>query len=188
MTGPDPSRTRWHLLFDDLEAQFEAAQSAELDEEVADRTRREAARLEFADRLRPTVGSPVSVAVLGAGTVRGRLADVGPDWALIVEPPSRDVLVRLGAVLGVDGLSARSAAPASAGVVVGRLNLGHALRGLARSRVVATFVLVDGTAVVGRIDRVGADFVELTATGSTGRPEAAVRVVPHGALALVRAP
>ena len=51
--------------------------AAELDAEVADRTRREAAQLALVDRARAAVGHPVTLRVLGAGPVDGLLADVG---------------------------------------------------------------------------------------------------------------
>jgi hypothetical protein len=70
----------------------------------------------------------------------------------------RRALVPLAAVAAVDGL-ATHAAPA-AGVVESRLGLGHALRALARDRVVVR-VRTGGTDLTGRIERVGADHVDL---------------------------
>lgn len=178
----------WWDLLRDVEAQFDAADAAELAAEVADRTRREAARLALVDRLEPAVGSAVAVGVLGAGTVRGRLDGAGPDWLLVVEPPSRDVLVPFGAVGWVEGLSARSGEPALRPAVASRLGLGHALRTVARSRATVTIVLVDGSRVAGTIDRVGRDFVEVTDDGAEGHRRGArtVRAVPFRALAAVR--
>ena len=180
---------RWQALFDDLEAQVAALEDAELQAEVRDRSRREAARLRVVDRLRPAVGSALVVTVLGGAVVRGALVDAGADWALLDEG-GRDALVALPALLGVTGLGRESGAPGSEGQVERRLDLRWALRGLARSRAGVQVVLVDGSVLGGTLDRVGADHVEL-AEHPPGEPRRAasvrqVRLVPFTALALVR--
>ncbi len=83
-----------------------------------------------------------------------------------------------------------AAAPSAGGVVARRLTLGHALRALARDRVVVRLA-VDGGEVVGRLDRVGADHVDVTsvADGSGGRPPgrtARCWTVPIAAIRVVR--
>ena len=181
---------RWQALFDDLEAQVEAAQAAELHAEVTDRTRREVALLRLSDRLRATQGHPVAVMVWGAGAVHGRLLDAGPDWLLLEEAGLREALVPLGAVLAVTGLGARSAVPGSEGEVGRRLDLRWALRGLARDRAGVSVVLRDGTALAGTLDRVGADHVDVAEhpPGEARRAGAVrqVRVVPLSAVSLLR--
>ena len=114
---------RWEALFGDLEAQAEQLAAAELQAEVADRTRREHGLLRLVDRLRETEGHPLALTVNGAGVVHGRLLDAGTDWLLLDETGRREVLVPLAAVLGVTGIGARSAAPGSEGEVVRRLDL-----------------------------------------------------------------
>jgi hypothetical protein len=165
---------RWQRLFDDLEAQFDAAQAAELSAEVAERTRREAALLRFVDRLRPVVGADLVVHVPGNETIRGRLVDCGTDWALLEEPGLREVLVPLVAVLGVTG-AGRAASADEGGAVAKRLDLRWALRGLARSRSGVTLRLVDGSAVTGTLDRVGADHLDLAEHGTDGAGPAVSR-------------
>lgn len=181
---------RWRALFDDLEAQFDAAAVAELAGEVAERSRIEAGQVRLGDRLAAAQGHPVAVTVPGAGVLRGRLADAGVDWLLLDEGGGREALVPAAAVLGITGLSARSAAPGSEGEVGKRLDLRWALRGLARSRAGVALVLRDGSGVTGTLDRVGADHVDLAehAAGEARRASAVrgVRLVPLGALALVR--
>jgi hypothetical protein len=180
---------RWRGLFDDLEAQFEAAQAAELAGEVAERTRRETALLRLADRLRAAEGAALAVTVPGPGVLRGRLLDAGVDWLLLEESGARELLVPLSAVLGVTGTGPRSAAPQDSPVAK-KLDLRWALRGLARSRTGVVLGLVDGSVVTGTLDRVGADHLDLAEHGLGEARRAAavrqVRLVPLSALALVR--
>jgi len=180
---------RWQGLFDDLEAQFDAAEAAELVGEVAERTRRESALLRLVDRLRAAEGAPVTLTLPGAGVLRGRLLDAGSDWVLVEEGGGREVLVPLSAVLGVSGLGPRSAAPDDSPVAK-RLDLRWALRGLARSRTGVALGLVDGSLVTGTLDRVAADHLDLAehGLGELRRAGAVrqVRLVPLPAVAFVR--
>ncbi|BEP14701.1 hypothetical protein acdb102_30120 [Acidothermaceae bacterium B102] len=181
---------RWQALFADLEAQYDAAQAAELAAEVADRTRREAARLRLCDRLAGAVGGAVTVDVWGAGAVRGRLVSAGVDWVLVEEQTGGEVLVPEEAVTSVRGLTAWSQSPGSEGVVAGRLDLRYCLRGVARNRAGVSVVLRDASVVTGTIDRVGFDFFEL-AEHPMGEPRRASavqdsRAVRLAAVALLR--
>ncbi len=78
---------RWEDLFADLELQWEANEAAELASELADRSRREAGYLRMIDRMRPVVGYPTRLRVLGgqhAGeSLHGTLAALGMDWLLL---------------------------------------------------------------------------------------------------------
>ena len=181
---------RWEELFRDLEGQLEAAETAEVAAEVADRTRREAALLRLVDRLRPATGHPVRLQVRGAGQLSGRLQQVGVAWVLVAEPAGRQALVPLTAVLAVAGLGALSSSPDREERVFAGLGLGSALRAIARDRLPVTVTLVDGGTITGTVDRVGADFLEL-AEHAAGEPRrrtevSGVRAVPFEGLALVR--
>ncbi len=178
---------RWDELFGDLEGQLAAVEAADLSAEVADRTRRESALLTLADRARGALGSRVTVQASGAGQVDGVLVDVGSDWLLLADDTGRDVLLPLTAVLGIAGLAVWSGPPT--GQVVARLGLGSALRALARDRARLTLHLVDGSALTGTIDRVGADFLEVSdrAGEVPGARSHAVRTVATAALAVIRA-
>ena len=181
---------RWDDLFGDLEGQLAAAAAAELDTEVADRSRREAAQLCLVDRARAAVGHPVVVRVQGAGPIDGVLAAVGAQWLLVAEAGGRDALVPLTAVVAVAGLRAWSDTPGAGGRVFARLGLGSALRGIARDRLPVQVGLADGSALTGTVDRVGADFVEVTEHGPGERRRWAeatgVRTIPFAALAVLR--
>lgn len=181
---------RWQALFGDLEGQWEAAAAAELAAEVSDRTRREQAQLRLVDRLRPALGAVVAVTVEGPATVHGVLTSVGSDWLLLTEQTGREALVPVGAVLTVGGLVARSEPPHGEGAVVARMDLRYTLRGIARGRATVAVMLRGGTTVTGTIDRVGADFVELSEhpAGEPRRTRAvrAVRTMPLDALVVVR--
>jgi hypothetical protein len=180
---------RWRRLFDDLEAQAEAASEAELAAEVAERSRREAALVHLRDRLAAAHGASVTVHLPGAGQVQGLLADSGVDWLLLEERGAGEVLVPLAAVLGVVGVGAAAAVP-DVSAVGRRLDLRWALRGLARSRTAVRLVLADSSVLPGTLDRVGADHVDLAEHGRDELRRAPavrqVRLVPLTALVAVR--
>jgi hypothetical protein len=179
---------RWTALFDDLEAQLEAAQAAEQAAEVAERSRREAALLGLLDRLRPAVGTAIGVHLPGPVVLRARLLDCGADWLLLEEQGGREVLVALRAVLGVTG-AGRTAVVTTRSAVAKRLDLRWALRGIARSRTGVSVGLTDGTLLTGTLDRVGTDHLDLAehAPGEARRAAAVrqVRLVPLHALVQV---
>lgn len=179
---------RWRDLFDDLEGQLVAAEATALDGEVADRSRREAALVHLRGRLAAATGRELGLQVLGAGLLRARLLDTGPDW-LLLEENGAELLVPMSAVLGVTGVVAATREP-DTGAVALRLDLRWALRGLARSRTGVVLCLVDGSLVTGTLDRVGADHVDVAEHGRGEARRAGavrqVRLVPLRAIAVVR--
>ncbi|MCW2622227.1 MAG: hypothetical protein JWL64_1829 [Frankiales bacterium] len=181
---------RWQALFDDVEAQFAAAERQDWDAEVRDRTRRELATLRTVDRLRPVLGQPVELRVLGTGALPGTLREVGPDWLLVEGVGARAVLVSLRSVLSVTGVGRTTAAPGSEGAVARRLTLPWALRGLVRSRTGVAVTLIDGSVLAGTLDRVGADHADIAEhpPGEQRRAPAVqrIRLVPVTALGTVR--
>jgi hypothetical protein len=179
-------RVRWELLFADLEAFAEATERAEFQVDVADRGRAERAALTLADRLRGHLEAELAFRLLGGDVVRGRLLDVGSDWVLLDD--GCQVVLPTAAVIGVEGLSRLAAAPPDE--LGRRVGVGVVLRRLSRDRAPVRVGLLDGTALTGTIDRVGADHLDLARHAADElRRVGSVRgvvVVRLGALAQVR--
>lgn len=175
---PAPGR-RWEQLFADLEAQLAAGRADEARWDVAELTRAERARVNLADRLRGAVGTRVRVAVAPEDPLAGVVAEAAAQWLLLDLGAGRRAVVPTRAIRTVEGLGPRVAPPA--GRLESALGLGHVLRALARDRVVAS-VRTDVGAVSGRLDRVGADHVDVTPDAPGGR---AVSVPFHALLAVV---
>jgi hypothetical protein len=145
-------------FLDDLEQQAEALYDDERAGELADRSRAEYAAVTLASRLMASVDTSLTVDLLGPGPVTGLLQRVGADWCLL-HGAAQDWVVRLAAVLAVDGASPRSV-PEVAWSPVSRLGLGSALRRVADSAQPCRVHATDGTVRDGVLTRVGADFVE----------------------------
>lgn len=180
---------RWEALFADLDGQLEAAAAEEHAAEVADRSRREVARLHLAHRAALAVGATLSASVSGAGVVAGRLLRSGPGWWLLAADGG-EALVCTDAIGWVNGLPALAAEPEAEGQVESRLGLGYVLRCIARDRAGVTVLLRDASAVTGTLDRVGADFVDIAehAPGEWRRSASVrgARTVPFAAIAVIR--
>ena len=145
-------------LLDDLEQQAEALYAADRAGELADRSRAEYAAVTLASRLMASIGQELLVEVSGPGQVAGVLQRVGADWCL-VHGPAQDWLVRLAAVVAVEGASERSL-PEVAWSPLARLGLGSALRRLADAGERCLLHAVDGGSREVVLTRVGRDFVE----------------------------
>ncbi|WP_188939653.1 hypothetical protein [Nakamurella endophytica] len=186
---------RWERLFEDLEGRFDDLSAQEVRAEAADRQRVAAGRLLLASRLAGAVGADVRLRTVAGLAVDGRLRHAGPDWVLVEDAAGADVVVHLAAVTVVHGLTTVTG-PAATGVAA-RLDLRHALRGLARDRAPVVAVVTGPgpsggpSEVAGTVDRVGADFVELGvhAPWEPRRPSGtrSVAAVPLAQLVVVRA-
>lgn len=174
---PSPPE-RWERLFADLEAQLDAGRREEARWEVAELTRAERARVPLGDRLREAVGSVVRVAVGADDVVEGTVLDAAAQWMLLDAGHGRRAVVPTAAVVVVEGLGGRAAPPA--GRVESGLSLGHVLRSFARDRAVVAVRTAAGEQL-GRIDRVGADHLDLSLLQPAGRQV----VVPFVALRAV---
>lgn len=173
---------RWDALFADMELQAQALEADARDAQVAELTRAERASVHLVDRLRSGVGAPVELLVRSGGRVGGVVLDVAAGWVL-VEDGRREHLVPVAGLVSVRG--APSVAAAGVGSALRRLGLGHALRALARDRCLVRCETVGG-AVVGRVDAVGADHVDIgVADPADGRPTGVQEAVLLAALTLV---
>ncbi|KQX69867.1 hypothetical protein [Angustibacter sp. Root456] len=151
---------RWENLFADLEGELEAAEAAERQGEIAERTRAELSQVPWIDRL--AAAREVSLDLLGGATVHGAVVTVGDGWAVLATSGHRPapVVVRLAAVVGAHGLE-RGVRAAGRAQVERRLGLAAALRRITRDRSPVTLALVDGRRRVGTLDAVGADHLDL---------------------------
>lgn len=179
---------RWDRLDADLAAQAEVLDAQQRATEVAERLRHEVGRVLLVDRLRAGLGSDVVLACSGQVTVRGVLSRVASDALVVLEAGGRECLVASSHVLSVSGMAGAAATPRAE--VSDRLGFRILLRAIARDRSGVRLALVDGSAVDGTIDRIGADYVELAAhPAAEARRRGAVRgvrVVPLGGLVAVR--
>jgi hypothetical protein len=175
---------RWERLFADLEARLAAEERNAWEGDLADLVRAERAQLTLADRLRAHLGESLTWSLgFGDPSLDGELLDVGADWVLI-KAVRGETLIPIAAVQCVGGLS-RAAGP-DPGVVARRLGLGVVLRGLARDRAAVSVVLRGELSLVGTIDRIGKDHLDL-AVHAADRPRRsnavhAVRCLPIQAI------
>ena len=165
-------------LFDDLEGQASALWEADREAELADRAQAEYASVTLAGRLMASAGTTVSLELPGVGRVAGELRRVGQDWCLLAGPAG-DWVVPLRHVQGVRGASTR-AVPEVAWSPVHRLGLRSALRRLAEGGVSCLLHLAGPARLEARVERVGADFVEVVTSG--GEPV----LVPYAAIVAVQ--
>jgi hypothetical protein len=147
---------------------------------VAEAVRAEYSQVDLASRLFASLGAPLRLSVTGVGTVAGRLGRAGEGWCLL-DSGAQEWVVRLAAVTTLRGLTDRAAGASRP--VTARLGLGSVLRGLAESRAETLLHRTDGSTLQGVLGRVGADFVEVEASGDL---DVYVDAVPFAALAAVR--
>ena len=176
---------RWDDLFEDLEGQLAAAGQLDHEAQVAELVRAEQGAISLADRLRGHGEEPLELRLLAGVRVSGRLREVAETWFILESAPHR-VLVPLGSVVTASGLGRRARAEGS--TVRRTLSLGTALRTLARDRAAVTCLLrsagEDPLTVVGTIDTVGSDYLEIMpARGASAHGTVAV---PFTALIAVR--
>lgn len=165
-------------VLDDLEGQAQAAFAAEREAELADRARAEYGAVSLASRLMASVGTSVSLDLPTLGRVEGTLQRVGEGWCLL-DAGGQDWVVPLRHVVSVHGASQRSV-PEVAWSPVSRLGLRSALRRLADSGAPCQLCLGDGSRPEVRVERVGADFLEVMTASHE------LVLVPHDTVVAIR--
>lgn len=167
---------RWDGLFADLEAQADSLEHHERAVEISERTRIEVGALSLADRLRPAVGAQIRLRCRGELGIAGVLRQVSAQWVLLDGGRGDETLIAADNVVSVAGVS-RLAAASVHGVVESRLGIRQVLRGIATDRSTCQIRLADSSTVVGTIDRVGSDFVEVALHVNDVRRRSEVREV-----------
>ncbi|MBP2215930.1 hypothetical protein [Arthrobacter sp. CAN_C5] len=168
---------RWDALFLDLESQFAAADLIAVENEIAERTRREQVSVPLMGRLRGQTGSVVRIRTRCGTVFGGEVHHVGAEW-VVLGTGSGPAMIPAAAIGSVEGLGRHTAPERSA--VTARLGLGSVFRAFARDRTSLTIQLAaDGTRINGTIDRVGRDFFELASvpSGELRRPDSVASVV-----------
>lgn len=188
---PSLARMRWEALFEDMEAQFAAADRMGFEAEVSERARVEIADISLGDRLRGAKGQTIGLFLKGGRRLRGVLVHVGSEWT-VVDEGWHQWLVPYASVLSYEGLGRLAFAEGS--TIRKTLGLGSALRGLARDRANLSVHVTDGSGsdhtLEGVIDRVGRDYFDLAVTvpGEARRVGnvTSVRTVPFAAMVALR--
>lgn len=169
----------WRDVLADLESQLDAADQSDFAAEVADRVDREATSWRWLDRLRDA--GPVTLELAGAGAVRGRVQDSGPDWLLLTptagETPVSALLIRPDAVSGIAG-AGPTGVPVQ-GAIAARWTFPLVLRRMVREDPHVQVWRTDGGRLSGQPLLVGQDYLEL-ACGQGNR-----QLVPFDAIAAV---
>lgn len=148
---------RWDRLFEDLEGQLHDEELAQRDADVVDRIRAERSRITLGERLRRHRG-PIHLVLQRGRLIVGDVLDAGAGWVVVQDGARGRALVPTAVVVEIEGLG--WAGQGTEGVSA-QLGLGHPLRALARDRAVVEIEDVIGRSLVGTIDAVGADAVEV---------------------------
>lgn len=148
---------RWEALFEDLEAQLEAAAAREKTSEIQEAVRIERARETLIERLTPQLNAQVEIGLLGGEKIHGQLAALGTDWFMLRRGESEELipLAALGSWLQRSPGEREDSRRVRAG-------LGQALRALVRDRARVSVGGIDGSLLAsGTLDQAGKDFVEI---------------------------
>ena len=167
---------RWDGLFADLAAQADRLEAVDRAVEVTERTRIEVGALSLGDRLRAALGSQVRLRCRGEFRMAGTLLQASTQWVLLDGGRGDETLVSVTNLVSVTGLT-RLAAGAPHAAVESRLGIRQVLRGIAADRSTCQIRLADASTVVGTLDRVGGDFVEVALHTSDVRRRTEVREV-----------
>jgi hypothetical protein len=151
---------RWERLFTDLESQAAAQLRAEVDGELADKTRHARGEVPFVDRLRAAGGRRVTLRMGGGLVATGIVRQVAREWLVLGQDgTSTPSLVATGAIRSAQGVG-RDATPPGVSPLV-ELPLRSMLRIVARDRSPVRLWLTDGQVLEGTLDDVGRDHIDV---------------------------
>ncbi|WBL17982.1 hypothetical protein [Citricoccus sp. NR2] len=178
---------RWEALFADLEGELAAQRWQEIEATAAELTRGDRAQIALGQRLQAAVGTQVRVGLTGGGMMPMMLQSAAPEW-LGGYDGAGSLIVTTRAIEMVDADLSRAAPPEEKPRV--GASFAAACRSLSRRRELVAVTSVSGCMLAeGRIDLVGADYIEVTASLSVGgrRGSRLRRAIPMAAVQTVRA-
>lgn len=145
---------------DDLSADFAAKLRAQRQVEATELSAADAAEVTLSGRLLASVGTTVEIQLINGESLRGEVADAAANW-LILRLLRMDILIRYPAIEVVSSLGP---APRWPTLVEARIPGTVKLREFAATRREIQFTTRNQT-LKGRIERVGADFVDIVDHG-----------------------
>lgn len=154
-------------VFEDLELQAEGLHLADRAVEVDELSVAQYAEIRLASRLLASVGRDIRLVTSGPD-VRGRLADVGADWAEVEGADRATWVVQLHHVEMLVGL-ADGALPEEGRPFGSGLSLRSVLRGFVEERASRAWHLAGERTLHAVAMRVGVDFVELRVDDGAGQ-------------------
>lgn len=185
---------RWESFFADLEQQFAAERDMVRGAWETERDRARVARLTIRERLAALAPRAlVTVDDVAGDAHRLRIEAVGADWiAGTDEDRAGIVVVRLDAIasLRIHGEGVEQPSADERDPLLARMDVGFALRALARRRTPIEVGLARGGRMTGTPSRVGADHVDIAIHDAGHAPRAAdvrgERTIPFPAIAWIR--
>ena len=153
---------RWDDLFEDLQAQFAAAERVVDDVRVVELAEAEVASTSFSDRWRARRGEQLTLRLRDGSDRSGTVVDVATAW-IVIGTGERRSLVPRHAVAVAWSLAGAAPEPSR---VERSLGLGHVLRALAHEGSAVVLHTLAG-AHRGRLVRVGADHCDLITVAGT---------------------
>ena len=164
----DGGGQRWDRVFADLEAQVQTYADGELADEIADRTRREWARISLADRLGAARHRMVSMRVhdapAGFRALRVTVTAVGSDWLIGTGDAGAtptEWLLPASSLIAVDDLGDMAESPDTKGFVDQRYDATAILRAWVRDRRPVVIGVLGIGEVSGTLDRAGQDHIDI---------------------------
>lgn len=181
----------WDCLLADLESRFEAEHRSSIAAQAADLAEAETAAVRLADRLRGAVGRAIRLRTRGGVPVEGEVVRAEDGFVLVDEGDG------LQALVPTDSLAFLTPLPGPAPEPGGRRRptIQAVTRELARTGARVRAMTPAGD-VIGRIGRVGADYLDVVVDGprggngerslAGGAPRTGVVTVALGALDVLR--